>query len=50
MAMALVKYQYRSKPGDAPIVMWLTYVFQLEEGQWRFVHDQNTALASSQES
>jgi ketosteroid isomerase-like protein len=44
MAMALVKYQYRAKPEDIPIVTWLTYVFQLQEGQWRIVHDQNTAL------
>jgi ketosteroid isomerase-like protein len=44
MAMALVKYQYRAKPEDTPIVTWLTYVFQLQEGQWRIVHDQNTAL------
>ena len=44
MAMAVVKYQYRSKPEDVPVVSWLTYVFQLEEGQWRIVHDQNTAL------
>ena len=42
--MALVKYQYRAKPEDKPIVTWLTYVFQLQDGQWRIVHDQNTAL------
>jgi ketosteroid isomerase-like protein len=44
VAMALVKYQYRAKPEDAQIATWLTYVFQLQEGQWRIVHDQNTAL------
>lgn len=44
MAMALVKYQYRSKADDVPISTWLTYVFQLQEGHWRIVHDQNTAL------
>ncbi|MGC2166490.1 MAG: nuclear transport factor 2 family protein [Gallionella sp.] len=44
MAMVLVKYQYRTTPEDAPITTWLTYVFQLQEGQWRIVHDQNTAL------
>ena len=44
MAMALVKYQYRAKLGDTPIETWLTYVFQLEDDQWRIVHDQNTAL------
>lgn len=44
LAMALVKYQYRAKASDAPFTTWLTYVFQLQEGQWKIVHDQNTAL------
>jgi len=44
VAMALVRYQYRAKPEDTPFETWLTYVFALEEGQWRIVHDQNTAL------
>lgn len=44
VAMALVKYQYRAKPEDTPVITWLTYVFQLQDGQWRIVHDQNTAL------
>jgi ketosteroid isomerase-like protein len=44
VAMAVVKYQYRTKPEDAPVMTWLTYVFQLQDGQWRIVHDQNTAL------
>lgn len=44
MAMALVKYQYQAKPEDAPFSTWLVYVFQLQDGKWRIVHDQNTAL------
>lgn len=44
MAMALVKYDYRRKPEDEPLSNWLTYVFRLEDGEWRIVHDQNTAL------
>jgi hypothetical protein len=44
MAMALVKYQYRAKAGDEPFDTWLLYVFTLEDGKWRIVHDQNTAL------
>jgi ketosteroid isomerase-like protein len=44
VAMALVKYRYRAKAEDEPVVTWLTYVFQLQNGQWRIVHDQNTAL------
>ena len=44
MAMALIKYDYRAKADDEPFSTWLTYVFQLQEGQWRIVHDQNTAV------
>lgn len=44
VAMALVKYEYRPTADAAPISTWLTYVFQLQDGQWRIVHDQNTAL------
>lgn len=44
MAMALIKYEYRPKADDDPVSTWLTYVFQLEEGQWRIVHDHNTTL------
>lgn len=44
MAMALVKYQYRARAGDEPFSTWLLYVFQLQDGEWRIVHDQNTAL------
>jgi hypothetical protein len=44
MAMALVKYQYRAKAEDEPFSTWLLYIFQLQEGEWRLVHDQNTAL------
>ncbi|MEZ0261698.1 MAG: nuclear transport factor 2 family protein [Alphaproteobacteria bacterium] len=44
MAMALVKYSYRAKPEDKPFESWLTYVFRLENNEWKIVHDQNTAL------
>ncbi|MEQ9825451.1 MAG: nuclear transport factor 2 family protein [Puniceicoccaceae bacterium] len=44
VAMALVRYEYRPKPEDAPLETWLTYVFELQDGQWRIVHDHNTAL------
>jgi ketosteroid isomerase-like protein len=44
MAMALVKYRYRARPQDEPVETWLTYVFQLQDGEWRIVHDHNTAL------
>lgn len=44
IAMALIKYQYRAKADDKPVATWLTYVFQLQDGQWRIIHDQNTSL------
>lgn len=44
MAMALIKYDYRAKAEDNPISTWLTYVFKLEDNQWRIIHDHNTSL------
>jgi ketosteroid isomerase-like protein len=44
MAMALVKYDYRAKEEDKPVSTWLVYVFQIQEGEWRIIHDQNTSL------
>ena len=44
MAMALIRYQYQARPEDKPFSTWLVYVFQLQDGTWRIVHDQNTAL------
>lgn len=44
MAMAVVKYNYRASSNDTPIASWLTYVFALEGGKWKIIHDQNTAL------
>ena len=44
MAMALIKYDYRAKAEDEPFSTWLTYVFQLEDNEWRIIHDHNTAL------
>jgi len=44
MAMALLKYDYRAKAEDKPFSTWLTYVFQLEDNEWRLIHDHSTAL------
>jgi len=44
VAMALIKYEYCPKPDLPAFSTWLTYIFQLQEGQWKIVHDQNTAL------
>jgi hypothetical protein len=44
MAMVLIKYEYYAKKEDKPFSTWLTYVFRLEDNEWRVMHDQNTAL------
>ncbi len=44
MAMALIKYSYRANAKAEPFETWLNYVFVLEDGAWKIVHDQNTAL------
>jgi len=44
MALAVLKYTYRPNPGAASFETWLTYVFALENGAWKIIHDQNTAL------
>jgi len=44
MGMALIRYEYRASENDPPFATWLVYVFQLQDGEWRIVHDQNTAL------
>lgn len=44
MAMALIKYTYRPRPEAEAFETWLTYVFALEDGAWKIVHDHNTAL------
>ncbi|MFO0939813.1 MAG: nuclear transport factor 2 family protein [Pirellulales bacterium] len=44
MAMALVRYTYQPNKATNPFSTWLVYVFALEGGSWRIVHDQNTAM------
>lgn len=44
MAMALIRYRYRAAADVESFETWLVYVFRLEDGAWRLVHDQNTAL------
>lgn len=44
LAMALIKYRYRPNADTEPFETWLVYVFQLQNGEWRIVHDQNTAV------
>ncbi len=44
LAMALVKYRMRKNADDPGFETWLTYVFRVEDGRWRIVHDHNTAV------
>ena len=44
MAMALIKYDYRPKLDDEPLSNWLTFVFELQDGEWRILHNHNTSL------
>ncbi|MEP0822537.1 MAG: nuclear transport factor 2 family protein [Ignavibacterium sp.] len=44
MALALIRYEYRSGEQDEPFSTWLTYVFRLEDNEWRLIHDHNTAV------
>lgn len=46
---ALLRYQYRDTPDGEPRSAWLLLVFQLEDGQWRLVHDQNTRIVPSEQ-
>lgn len=44
MGFAVIKYDYRARPEDRPMTTWLTFVFMIEDGEWRLVHDQNTLV------
>jgi hypothetical protein len=45
MSAALIRYDYRDTPDGTPRSTWLILIFQLENGEWRLVHDQNTRIA-----
>jgi len=44
MAMAVLKHHYRDNADVEPRSSWLVMVFQIEDGEWRLVHDQNTRI------
>jgi len=44
LAAAVIRYVYQDTPDAKPISTWLTFVFRLEDGEWRLVHDQNTLI------
>ncbi|WP_425409444.1 YybH family protein [Hyphococcus sp.] len=50
MAAALMKYDYRDAPDGAPRSSWLLLLFQLEKGEWRLIHDQNTRITQNTEN
>ena len=50
LSHALIKYRYTSKDSGGKTdtsTAWLTLTFALENGGWRLVFDQNTAIGSS---
>ncbi len=44
MATALLKYRYRDTADGEARSNWLVLVFQVEDGEWKLVHDQNTRI------
>jgi len=41
---ALVKYEFRDTADGPARQAWLVLTFQLEDGSWRLIHDQNTRI------
>ncbi|MEE9433679.1 MAG: nuclear transport factor 2 family protein [Sphingorhabdus sp.] len=41
---ALVKYSFQDSADGEPREAWLVLTFQLEDGSWRLIHDQNTRI------
>ncbi|WDI31716.1 nuclear transport factor 2 family protein [Hyphococcus flavus] len=50
MSAALLKYDYRDTPEGEPRSSWLLLLFQLEGGEWRLIHDQNTRITQTTEN
>ena len=48
VAAAIIRYDYQDTPEAAPFSTWLTLVFQIEDGEWRLVHDQNTMISEAE--
>lgn len=45
VSVAVIKYDYQDSPDAKPFSTWLTFVFEIEDGEWRLVHDQNTLIS-----
>ena len=41
---ALVRYSFRDTADGEPRHAWLVLTFQLENNEWRLIHDQNTRI------
>lgn len=41
---ALIRYSFKDTPEGDPRYAWLVLTFQLEDGEWRLIHDQNTRI------
>ena len=46
LAVVLLKTSYRDTPDGADRYAYLTLTFQLQDGQWRLVQDQNTRITT----
>lgn len=44
MASVLVRTAYQDAPDSAPRFAYLNLLFQLQDGEWRLIHDQNTRI------
>ena len=44
LAVVLVKYAYQDTPDGDPRYAYLALTFQLQDGEWRLVLDQNTRI------
>ena len=44
LAVVLVKYAYQDTPDGEPRYAYLALTFQLQDGEWRLVLDQNTRI------
>lgn len=46
---ALIKYSYKDTSDGPPRFAWLVLTFQIENGEWRLIHDQNTRIVQKEE-
>ena len=49
-AVATIRYAYRDNPDGPPRSAFLGLVFELQNGEWRLIHDQNTRIIALQQA